>query len=181
MLIFLLGHEDINVQVAAAQGIGVMALNVASCESIGQWGKRQLPARKKLRCSSCVNQLVIFFFLFLLFPSSDHLPVPFQPPFLDFQFFAIFPTFVVPLIISFLILSSFVTPHIHRSIRISATSDYFSCALFSANVTAPYTCAGLTTVHQLLTFIVPIFVIPVLSVTVLLLPAVTHIHLSSIG
>ena len=38
MLIFLLGHEDINVQVAAAHGIGVMALNMASCDSIGQWG-----------------------------------------------------------------------------------------------------------------------------------------------
>ena len=41
MLIFLLGHEDINVQVAAAQAIGVMALNVASCESIGNWGTGQ--------------------------------------------------------------------------------------------------------------------------------------------
>ncbi|KAI0234081.1 Armadillo repeat-containing protein 3 [Lamellibrachia satsuma] len=37
MLIFLLSHEDINVQVAAAHGIGVMALNMASCDSIGQW------------------------------------------------------------------------------------------------------------------------------------------------
>ena len=47
--------------------------------------------------------------------------------------FVISPTFVVTLILSFLILSSFVTPHIHRSILISATSNLFSCALFNAH------------------------------------------------
>ena len=39
--------------------------------------------------------------------------------------FAISPTFVVPPYFSFLILYSFVTLHIHRSILISATSDSF--------------------------------------------------------
>ena len=58
----------------------------------------------------------------------------------------IFPTFVVPLILSFLILSSFVTAHIHRSILISATSNFFYCAFFNARVSAPYISAGLATV-----------------------------------
>ena len=55
--------------------------------------------------------------------SSHHIP-------LSWTFFKeISPTsIVVPLILSFLILSSFVTPHIHRSIHISVTSKliYFS-------------------------------------------------------
>ena len=67
------------------------------------------------------------------------------------------PTFVVPLILSFLMLSSFVTPYIHRSILISATSNLSSCASFNAHVPAPYTSAGLTTVlytfHLMFTFI----------------------------
>ena len=58
----------------------------------------------------------------------------------------IYPTFVVPLILSFLILSSFVTPHIHRSILIYATSNLLYCALFKVHVSAPYFSAGLTTV-----------------------------------
>ena len=44
------------------------------------------------------------------------------------------PSHVVPLILSFLILSSFVTPHIHHSIHISATSNLFSFAFFNAQV-----------------------------------------------
>ena len=48
-----------------------------------------------------------------------------------------FPTFVVPLIVSFLILSSFITAHIHRSILIFAASNLFSCAFFNAHVSAP--------------------------------------------
>ena len=59
---------------------------------------------------------------------------------------AISPTFVVPLIISFLILSSLVTPLIHLNILISATSNLFYCAFFTALVSAPYIIAGLTTV-----------------------------------
>ena len=47
-------------------------------------------------------------------------------------------TFVVPLIHSFLILSSLVTPLIHLNILISATSNFFSCAFFIAHVSAPY-------------------------------------------
>ena len=46
-------------------------------------------------------------------------------------FFGCYLNFVVPLILSFLILSSFVTPHKHIDILISATSDFFSCALIS--------------------------------------------------
>ena len=61
-------------------------------------------------------------------------------------FFVISPTFVVPLILSFLILFSFEPPHIHRSILISATSNFFSCAFFNAHVSAPYISAGLATV-----------------------------------
>ena len=38
MLILLLGHEDPNVQVAAAQALGVMAENLVSRDAIGQWG-----------------------------------------------------------------------------------------------------------------------------------------------
>ena len=44
------------------------------------------------------------------------------------------------------ILSSFITLHIHRSILISTTSNLFSCALFNAHVSDPYISAGLTTV-----------------------------------
>ena len=53
---------------------------------------------------------------------------------------------VVPLTLSFLILSCFVTPHIHRSILISATSNLFPCAFVNAHVSAPYISSGLTTV-----------------------------------
>ena len=68
------------------------------------------------------------------------------PPFLDFE---IPPTFFVPLILSFLILSSFVTPHIHHTTRISVTSTFFSCSFFNAHVSSPYTSAGLTTLLRL--------------------------------
>ena len=44
-------------------------------------------------------------------------------------FFDISPTFVIPLIPPFLILSSFVTPRIQLSIPISATSNFISCAV----------------------------------------------------
>ena len=69
--------------------------------------------------------------------SSHHVKV------LSWTLFAIFPTFVVPLIISFIILSSFATAHIHRiySIHSSVTSNCFSCAFFNAHVSAPYTSA----------------------------------------
>ena len=50
-------------------------------------------------------------------------------------FLDISPTFVVPLILSFLILSVFVTPHIHLNILIS---NFFSRAFFAAHVSAPY-------------------------------------------
>ena len=55
--------------------------------------------------------------------------------------------------ISYMILSSFVTPRIHRSVLISATSNWFSCAFFNAHVPAPYTSAGLTTVLFICVFV----------------------------
>ena len=75
------------------------------------------------------------------FFSSQCMHIPLQPTFLEIS-----PTFVVPLILSFLILSSLVTPTIHRNILISATSNFFSCAFFTAHVSAPYIIAGLTAV-----------------------------------
>ena len=48
----------------------------------------------------------------------------------------------------------FVTPHIHRSILIYATSNLLSCAYFNANVSAPYTSAGLATVMCIFPLIV---------------------------
>ena len=67
-----------------------------------------------------------------MFLSSNHMPLQLQPPFL--HFLCDFPTFVVPVKLSFLInvLSRFVTPHIHRCILICATSNSFSCAFFNA-------------------------------------------------
>ena len=41
---------------------------------------------------------------------------------------------------------SFVTRHIHRSIRIPATSNLFSCAFSNTQVSTPYSSAGLTTI-----------------------------------
>ena len=52
--------------------------------------------------------------------------IPLQPPFV--YFLCDFPHVSCPIILSFLILSSFVTPHVHRSIRISTTSNLSSCA-----------------------------------------------------
>ena len=42
MLILLLNHEDGNVQVAAAQALGVMSENLVSRDSIGMWGNDML-------------------------------------------------------------------------------------------------------------------------------------------
>ena len=61
-------------------------------------------------------------------------------------FLEISTTFVIPLIFSFLILSILVTPHIHLSIFILPTSNFFSCLFFNGHVSAPYIIAGLTTV-----------------------------------
>ena len=71
---------------------------------------------------------------------------PYHVNLLSCTFFDISPTFVVSLILSFLILSSLVTQLIHLNILISATSNFFSCAFFTAQVLAPYNIAGLTTV-----------------------------------
>ena len=73
--------------------------------------------------------------------SSQYMPLPLQPTFLEISH-----TFIVPLILSFLILSSLVTPLIHLKILISATSNFFSCAFFTAHISALYIIAGLTTV-----------------------------------
>ena len=89
--------------------------------------------------------------------SSHHVSIPHQPPCLEFLCYSPPPTFVVPLILSFLILSSFVTPRTHRSILISVTSNLFPCAFFNAHiyVSAPYTIAGLTTVLYTFPLIFP--------------------------
>ena len=50
---------------------------------------------------------------------SQYMPIPLQPTFLEIS-----PIFLVPLIISFLILSSLVTPLIHLNILIPATSNF---------------------------------------------------------
>ena len=89
---------------------------------------------------------------YIVLLSSHHMPIPLQSRFPDFLLD--FPTFVAPFILSFLILSSFVNPHIHRSIRIPATSKFFSCAFFNAHVSSPYTRAGLTTVLYTFSLIV---------------------------
>ena len=65
---------------------------------------------------------------------------------LSCTFLDMYPELVVPLIISFRILSNLVTPHIHLNILISATSNFFSCAFFTAHVSAPCIIAGFTTV-----------------------------------
>ena len=51
-----------------------------------------------------------------------------------------------PSFLSFLIMSSLVTPFIHLNILISATSNFFSCVFFTAQVSAPHIIAGLKTV-----------------------------------
>ena len=63
---------------------------------------------------------------------------------LDFRIFLeISVTFTVPLIYSFLIQSLLVTPTIHLSIFISATSIFFSSLLFRDAASSPYVIAGL--------------------------------------
>ena len=53
---------------------------------------------------------------------------------LSCTFLEISPTFVVPVILSFLILSSLVTHFIHLNILISAASNFFSCAFSNAHL-----------------------------------------------
>ena len=69
--------------------------------------------------------------------SSQYMPVPLHNR-LSCTFFDISPTFVVPLILSFLILSILVTPLIHLNIIISATSN-FSHVLSSLPTPRPHT------------------------------------------
>ena len=84
--------------------------------------------------------------VFPMYSSSLLETCPYHFNLLSWTFLDISPTFVVPLILSFLILSILVTPLIHLNILISATSNFFSCAFFTAHVSAPYIIAGLTTV-----------------------------------
>ena len=84
--------------------------------------------------------------LFPTYSSSLLETCPYHFNLLSCTFLDISPTFVFPLILSFLILSILVTPLIHLNILISATSNFFSCAFFTAHVSAPYIIAGLTTV-----------------------------------
>ena len=56
------------------------------------------------------------------YSSSLHSTCPYHFSLLSCTFLDISPTFVVPLMLSFLILSSLMTPHIHLNILISAVS-----------------------------------------------------------
>ena len=101
-----------------------------------------------LRYSSLPSPFPLYFHFhrpssYVVLLSSQHMPIPPQPPFLDV--ICGFPHFRCPPYSFISILSSFITPHTHRSILISATSSLFSCALSNANVSAPYTSVGLTT------------------------------------
>ena len=62
--------------------------------------------------------------------------MPYQFKRISWTLFETSPTFVVAFILSFIIVSSCVTPHIHRSIHMSATSNLLSCALINVNVSA---------------------------------------------
>ena len=73
----------------------------------------------------------------LMYGSSLRITCPYQFNLHSWTVFVISPTFIVSLILSFLILSSFLTPHIHRNIRISVTSNL--CAIH---------CPCLCPVHQ---------------------------------
>ena len=84
--------------------------------------------------------------LFPTYSSSLIITCPYHRILRSWAFFEISPTFVLPLIFSFLILSNLVTPHTHRNIFISATSIFFSFAFFNASVSAPYTISRLTIV-----------------------------------
>ena len=71
-------------------------------------------------------------------PLAPIIACPYHLDLLSRIFFAITPTFVVPLILSFSYLVQ------RRNSLISATSNSCSCAVFNAHVSAPYTSAGLT-------------------------------------
>ena len=78
----------------------------------------------------------------LLLPFNTY---PYHFNLLSCTFLDVSPTFAVPQI-SFLILSSLAIPLTHVCILISATSNFFYCAFFTAHVSAPYIIAGLTSV-----------------------------------
>ena len=84
--------------------------------------------------------------LLLTYSSSLLNTCPYHLNLLSCTFTDISPTLVVHLILSFLILSSLVTPLIHLNTLISATSNIFFCAFFTANVSASYIIAGLSTI-----------------------------------
>ena len=70
---------------------------------------------------------------------------PYQFNLLSCTFLYIYSTLVVPLILTFLILSSLVAPLIHEQILISAAPNFFASVFFTVHVSAPYIIAGLTT------------------------------------
>ena len=71
----------------------------------------------------------------------------------SYTFLNISPTFVVHLIISILVLYTFVIPHINLNILISATSNYFCCAFFATHGSALYTIAGRKTMLYTLVYL----------------------------
>uniref|UniRef100_A0A8C4S583 Catenin alpha 3 n=1 Tax=Erpetoichthys calabaricus TaxID=27687 RepID=A0A8C4S583_ERPCA len=66
---------------------------------------------------------------------------PYQFNLLSCTFLAISPSFVVPLIVSFLILSLFVTPHIHLNILISSKPNVYLCYFTDVSLCKNRLCA----------------------------------------
>ena len=123
-------------------------------------GYGTIVASMHLSCQSLLSQIVfhspstsssVFLSCFLAYPSPSFLRAsspllityPYHRIMRFWSFFKISPTFVLPLIFSFLILSNLVTPHIHRNIFIYATAIFLCAFLFTAHVFATYTIAGL--------------------------------------
>ena len=79
------------------------------------------------------------YFLSLLMTCPYHLSLP------SLIFIPNCSTLIVPLMYSFLILSFLVTPIANLNIFISATFIFSTCFFETANVSSPYTIAGLTT------------------------------------
>lgn len=103
--------------------------------------------------------------------SSIHLlflpppPMPVNCSLFSCIFFDTSITLSVPQILSFLTLSSFVTPHIHLRILISVTFSFFSCIFFIAHVSDPLLLykSYLLTLHLFIyhtTLLTPFFQVP---------------------
>ena len=74
---------------------------------------------------------------------SIHANTTYRAYLLSCTFLDISPIFFVPLIISFLIMSSLVIPHLRLNIIIHTTSNFFSCAFITSHVSASYIKIGM--------------------------------------